>query len=150
MCVCVFFFFSLNVKEYIWLWMKICWIELISTQSSSAWLWKFSDSGKIWCYLFSCFYVFQFGGFPVVKNNYCYLKYFGSMLGTAAMLLIMVWKPHISILSISTMLRYTYHLLMSVRIDISFARHIASILKISFLNFECIHEVLDVFWQVPK
>lgn len=39
---------------------------------------------------------------------YCYCL----MLGTAAMLLVIVWKPHIGILSISTILRYTYHLVM--------------------------------------
>lgn len=30
---------------------------------------------------------------------------FGQMLGTAAMLLVMVWKPHVSVLSISAILR---------------------------------------------
>lgn len=31
-CVC---FFLWNVKEYLWLWIKFCLIELLSTQSSS-------------------------------------------------------------------------------------------------------------------
>lgn len=30
------------------------------------------------------------------------------LLGTAAMLLVMVWRPHISILSISAILRYNF------------------------------------------
>lgn len=35
-------------------------------------------------------------------------EFFGKTPGTAAMLLVMVWKPHISILSITTILRYIF------------------------------------------
>ena len=38
------------------------------------------------------------------------------MIGTAAMLLITVWKPHINFLSISTILRYTYYLIVLINI----------------------------------
>lgn len=51
-------------------------------------------------FIFEIIYVVVF----VVLNDFLF------MVGTAAMLLVMVWRPHISILSISTLLRCLSHL----------------------------------------